>query len=339
MPDRNRKPGDPLPPDFVKRVRQEAGLSQDAFAARLGLRGGKVTISGWETGRATCEGPVAELIVLMFGGKAEDTKIRQIRERMDTFWNRGATPLTSWRQVMMFPANDGMEIPEEVFGKLFPDAALPEEQVAHGFPMHCIPQAAQFYGRADDMWRGEIPLWGADARPAHYLWFFNNGSQFAYREYMWDLEPVNITNGNVSLPQLLVRAQHVCHFGRRVYEIVGLSEETRIVLAMELAGVRGKAVVPMVAPGRYNAMPPPFQPGLLLDDTLSGQIVTTVGQLHKDTVGQGIRLIMAAVKQVNPQLASGDVLEEQLKMQVQYDQGLPDLRMLTFMDEWLQTRG
>jgi DNA-binding transcriptional regulator YiaG len=44
---RLRQPGEPLSSDLVKAIRLRHKLSQDEFAARLGLRGGKSVVSGW----------------------------------------------------------------------------------------------------------------------------------------------------------------------------------------------------------------------------------------------------------------------------------------------------
>ena len=59
-----RKRGDTIPPETVKQIRNASGLTQEQLAERLGLSGGKSTISSWETGNARCTGISAEAVIL-----------------------------------------------------------------------------------------------------------------------------------------------------------------------------------------------------------------------------------------------------------------------------------
>jgi len=84
---------------WLKAIRLRHDLSQDEFAARLGLRGGKSVISGWETGRTKCEGPAAELILKLFGESQSDVEPLLLSEA-DKEWKRaGNNFLSSWRQI------------------------------------------------------------------------------------------------------------------------------------------------------------------------------------------------------------------------------------------------
>ena len=59
-----RKKGDTLQPETIKEIRSASGLTQEQFAEKLGLSGGKSTISSWETGNTRCTGISAEAVIL-----------------------------------------------------------------------------------------------------------------------------------------------------------------------------------------------------------------------------------------------------------------------------------
>jgi len=65
-----RKPGRPIPGSFIREVRLQRRLTQAEVAKKLGLKGGKGTVSDWETGKNRCSGPAAELFLSLFNVKA-----------------------------------------------------------------------------------------------------------------------------------------------------------------------------------------------------------------------------------------------------------------------------
>src|SRR5580704_8935611 len=93
--------GAPISKEMVRALRERAGLSQEALAARLGLAG-KAVVSGWETGRTACEGPVAELIMYLFAADTSRTFV-EINNTAESTWRRAGTWHDTWRQVAAVP--------------------------------------------------------------------------------------------------------------------------------------------------------------------------------------------------------------------------------------------
>lgn len=59
-----RSNSDTLTPEMIKEIRKAAKITQEEFAFLLGLRGGKSTVSGWETGKTKCAGISAVAVTL-----------------------------------------------------------------------------------------------------------------------------------------------------------------------------------------------------------------------------------------------------------------------------------
>src|SRR5882672_8171643 len=98
---RHRKPGDALPSEVVRLLRQRRGLSQDALAYQMGLSG-KNVVSGWETGRTTCDGTAAELLLRITGAGTTTLAAEDLSAEMHSEWTRAgeAGSPRLWREFM-----------------------------------------------------------------------------------------------------------------------------------------------------------------------------------------------------------------------------------------------
>src|SRR5215831_837628 len=121
--------GAPLTKEMVRALRERAGLSQEALTNRLGLAG-KAVVSGWETGRTSCEGPAAELLLHLYAGDTSRSFI-ELNNFADATWRRAGTWADAWRQISVLP-----EVPtpidQDAFTKLFPGVELPTTEHVHG---------------------------------------------------------------------------------------------------------------------------------------------------------------------------------------------------------------
>jgi DNA-binding XRE family transcriptional regulator len=189
-----RQPGDALPAKLVKDIRVLHGLSQDDFAQRLGVRGGKSVISGWETGRTRCEGPAAELILKVFGESGPDGA-PSLLNAVELVWKRAGNHMPAWRQILVVP--DKLSVDRHVFEGLFPGTEIPPEQHVHGFPFighgHGLPD--DVYKLEPDGWTGVVPH--EVDRPPSYFWQLQRNGAFIYRERIWEDDPMAITGGNI----------------------------------------------------------------------------------------------------------------------------------------------
>ena len=100
-----RRPGDPLPSELVRELRERRGFTQEQLAETLGVRGGKAVVSGWETGRTSCEGPAAELLLHLLGG-GRSLELTTLASEVESIWARAKDKIAAWRQVLVVPDRD-----------------------------------------------------------------------------------------------------------------------------------------------------------------------------------------------------------------------------------------
>lgn len=332
---RTRQPGDPVPGETIREVRRRYRLSQDELARRLGIKGGKSVISGWENGHSTCEGPVAELLLLLFGENPTPAAALVLQEAMDAEWRRAGTFIASWRQISAAPTS-AFEIDSTSFASLFPGVEIPHEEHAHGFPFidHELPR--EVYGRSE-RWVGVIPV--EKERPPAYLWMLGRDAAFSYRENLWEEQPTSITGGQTHVGSLLHLALALTFFLQRLFERLSPAADLQFHLQMDLEGMANRGVasyrldrpfpdVSLTAPDRKS-----------VENHVSGWIKTSAHAIATNPLGIGLELTSDVVGRLRPEIASRRILEEQLRRRHVEDVRLgTSIRFLGFLDRILGRR-
>jgi serine/threonine-protein kinase HipA len=332
---RLRQPGEPLSSELVKTIRLRNGLSQDEFAARLGLRGGKSVISGWETGRTRCEGPAAELILRLFGESQSDTEPLLLSEA-DKEWKRaGNNFLSSWRQIAIIPFA-GQSIEREAFIHLFPGVEIPPDQYAHGFPFvdHKLPR--DVYRLDERGWIGAVPV--ERSRPPEFLWRLTREGAFVYREHRWEDQSLSVTEGHIHFGSQFNIAMAAVFFYRRLIEHLHFAPERKLTLRLDLEGIEGKGVVAYQAGRALNDFTLDEPTGLSPKNHASFMVEETCQEIVEKPLQVGQALVGEFALALRPDLASKKALEEQLRKRYLQDDEGDNTRFLGFLDESLRLR-
>ena len=331
---RRRQPGEPLSSDLVKAIRLRHKLSQDEFAARLGLRGGKSVVSGWETGRTRCEGPAAELILKLFGESQPDAEPPLLLQA-DKEWKRAGNFLSSWRQIAILPLAV-QTIEREAFVHLFPGAEIPPEQYAHGFPFvdHKLPE--NVYRLDDRGWMGAVPV--ERDRPPEYLWRLNREGAFVYREHRWENESLSVTEGHIHFGSQFNIALAGVFFYRRLIERLRFNLDRRITFKLDLEGIEGKGVVAYQGGRAINDFTLDEPTELSRKNHASFIVEKSCQEVVEMPLQVGQALVGAFALALRPDLASEEALEEQLRKRYLQDDEGDNTRFLGFLDELLLRR-
>lgn len=146
--------GDRVPKEVVRQIRQAHGFSKQELARRLGIKQGESIIAEWEAGSSECEGPAAELLLLLVGSD-EPASLALLGGEMEKRWGRSGNSVRSWRQVSAVP--DDAVVNPEVFRALFPGVQIPAEQHAHGFPFIDEGLPGEVYALRE-RWTGTTPV-------------------------------------------------------------------------------------------------------------------------------------------------------------------------------------
>jgi transcriptional regulator with XRE-family HTH domain len=301
----SRKPGDAVPPEFVRDYRTSRGLTQDELALRLGVAG-KAVVSGWETGRTKCEGVAAEFLLHLSGRGNAAIEIPAFTRSVDDIWQRAGDSITSWRQVVAVPEG-ALDIAPARFVTLFPDAALPPEQVRHGYPFTGEGLQSNVCGVGPSGWIGCIPA-ESNHQPA-YLWTFKRDGKFAYREKLWEEHPSARTGGHFDVGTIALVSIQTTYFLQRAASLLKLDDSLGYTLQLDLRGSKGKGVADgNEFSGVFN------QPtNRWAEDRADTCITTTVAELNADPLDVGLRLASELTMQVSVQLAQPKLLKQILK--------------------------
>jgi transcriptional regulator with XRE-family HTH domain len=232
-----RRPGDPIPASLVRLLRDRLGLTQEGLAERLGVKGGKSTISGWENEHAKCEGPAAEFILTLLGTSSGPMKLRSLEADIDRRWSVANQNNKAWRQISIAPDSDYV-IDRDAFLRLLPEAALTEEEHAHRFPFTEV-NGRPVYGFVDQSWQGAIP--NTPEEPPSYLWRLQRDGGFAYRERLWEVDQIlDPPYGHVILGSLFDIAVPALAFYSRVARV--WQPRMDLLISMELHGIRNRGI-------------------------------------------------------------------------------------------------
>jgi transcriptional regulator with XRE-family HTH domain len=312
--------GAPLSKEMVRTLRERAGLSQEALAIRLGLAG-KAVVSGWETGRTTCEGPAAELLMYLFAADTSRTFI-ELNTNAEATWRRAGTWQDAWRQIAAIPEAP-LTIGRDAFAALFPGTEIPARQHALGFPFVRVPESNVF-GIGTDGWSGSMP---ADHdRAPRFLWQLDRRGGFVYRETPWeDAYDVELF-GHTHVGSLLDLAVCTTIFLGRLTDTAKLDHQWRYALRIDLEGMRGRGIVT----GR-DTSPPSMRCN---DRHLTAEHTCTLRDTIAKPVATACALVAEVLTLIRPELASREQLEEQLRARHRLDRER-ERRMLGMLDSLL----
>jgi transcriptional regulator with XRE-family HTH domain len=286
----NRSPGDPIPPRLVRAFRQREDLTQEQLANRLGVRGGKAVISGWETGRSPCEGPAAEFLLHLMGRSDAAVAATGLRNAMTAQWERTGEPVRRWYQVACIP-----ELPPAsetaAFVKLFPDAALDDGDdgfpFARGFLHDCI-------GMTPEGWVGCIPF--PENEQPTYLWMLRRDFSFAFRSRVWEDDPMSSARGNFDVGWQILRAAQTALLFKKL--LPSINPEAQFSLHLDLAGVRGRGLVNVFRPRPTRLVRTWAQ------DETTASVLVSANELFGDPLGVAIRLTIELAAQIGSDFAS-----------------------------------
>jgi transcriptional regulator with XRE-family HTH domain len=323
-----RKPGDPLSPEFVRALRDHAGLTQEELAERMGLSS-KTVISGWETGRASCEGPSAELLLRLVGRDASQLAA-ELENLAESVWRRAGNWSDTWRQISAVP-EFAVDMERDTFLKLFPDAALPPEEHVHGFPFvsHGLPSSV--FGVGSSGWMGCIPVEG-DRMP-HYTWQLTREASFAYREIPWEISRNSIvTSGHTHIGSLLEITAATTFFLQRLAQKASLKPSLHFTLGLDLEGMRGRGIVAAIdrlegvvdSAGRTSP-----------DSHVHASITRSLKDISADPMRAAFSLVGEIALLLRPDLADTAALKKQLAARVRQDRQNPNMRFLGFADAFV----
>jgi len=274
-------------------------LTQEQLAERLGIRGGKPVISGWETGRASCEGPAAELLLHLLGRGSVSFDVSTLDQELSAIWTRTKNPVEEWRQVLAVP-EEATRSDAATFVSLFPQAALDDGR--HGFPFVARGLPSDVYGITQSGWLGCIPQ-RADVRPT-YLWTLTRNARFGYREHLWEVDQMSSTRGQIDVGSMLNLALEATHFIRGLSARCSFGRELRFILQLDLHGARGRRLVE--APDPWG--PDDGSVALWNEDHATAATSATVEELTNDPLAVGIELVVEFAAQINPAFASSSAL-------------------------------
>jgi serine/threonine-protein kinase HipA len=322
----------------VKTIRLRKDLSQDEFAARIGLRGGKSVVSGWETGRTRCEGPAAELILKLFAQDQSDAESALLLQADEEWKRAGNNFLPSWRQIAIIPLA-GQAIEREAFVHLFPGVEIPPEQYAHGFPFVDHKLSRDVYRLDDKGWMGTVP--GERSRPPHYFWSLKRDGAFVYREHRWEDDPLSVTKGHIHFGSQFNIAMAGVFFYKRLIEHLRFNPEAKIQLRLDLEGIEGRGVVAYQA-GRPASDFTLDEPTSLFPNNHASFVVgSSCREIVERPLRVGLELVGEFALAMRPDLASEKALEEQLGKRHREDDSGDGVRFLGFLDEvqrWRRAR-
>jgi transcriptional regulator with XRE-family HTH domain len=301
---KDRRQGDPITPDQVKLLREELGMTQSEFADRLGVRGGKSVISTWENGRAACDGPAAELILLLLGSNSLSLGMASLREDMEQYWTDSEEVYSNWRQVAIIPIDEPV-ISRDQMLSLFPSAALPSDEYAHGFPFVNV-SGIQPFSLIADGWMGSLPH--NRPVPISYLWRFTSRGGFAYREKLWEIgQELGPTGGHVFVGALFEIVAPAFEFYRRLGLRLGWNV-MRLSARLDVAGVRGRGIASYA--NSYNDISLPER--VSFEDKWASTTKVPLPTDQVDVIASSIALIGPVVASVRPEIAKSDQLFKQL---------------------------
>jgi transcriptional regulator with XRE-family HTH domain len=321
-----RQTGKALSKELVRGMRERAGMTQDELAERLGLAG-KAIISGWETGRTTCEGPAAELILHLLGGGGTSRAFGELDELTEATWRRSGNWVDSWRQVSAVP-DASIVIERDKFATIFPHASIPHEGHVHGFPFVDYGLPAEVFGISAIGWSGAIPI--ERNRSPRYAWHLTRTSEFAYRETPWELARDSITKGHTHVGSLLQLALCTTVFLGRLAERAGLDRDVQYELRLDLEGMEGRGVA--VALGHWNQCDNPRP--ISSDNHIHAGIKLPLGKIASEPLASAYALVGELMLLLRPDFSTTSALERQLRARIKSD-AEHNLRFLAFADDLL----
>jgi transcriptional regulator with XRE-family HTH domain len=300
-------------------------MTQDELALRLGLAG-KAIISGWETGRTTCEGPAAELLLHLLGSADSSRAFAEIDELIDATWRRAGNWIDTWRQIAAVP-DPSVVIERDKFATLFPGAEIPPEGHVHGFPFvnHGLP--TNVFGISMTGWSGSIP--SERDRSPRYAWHLTRGAEFVYRETPWELARDSVTGGHTHVGSLLEIALCTAVFLGRLADRAQVAHELQYELRLDLEGMQGRGVAGAL--GDYADRPTMTS----TDSRVQASIKVPLGRIVEEPREVAFALVGELMLLLRPDLATVDAQFRQLRIRVESDRQHQQ-RFLAFAEDLIK---
>lgn len=325
-----RKPGDPIPGSLVKEMRLKAGMTQDQFAKNIGVRGGKSVISAWENGASSCDGPASELLLYLYGDRDASFAFNDLFGGMDDVWNRAGNYSPEWRQFSAVPKSN-LEISREYFTSVIPEAAIPPDEYAHGFPFGPPDLPPNVVGLTQERWIGSIPV--ERDRPPKFLWTLQRNARFAYREFTWEANQHH-TQGHTHINSLFKLCLAGTCFLKRFFEHCKLKDDLQFVIRLDMNGMFDRGIT--LNPLHGFSIPREQRTRFSAENQISVQQVTSVSEIMSDPIEKGMSLVGEVLLIFRPDHASNSKMRKLLESAVQMDKE-EKYRWLGFVGlDWLE---
>ncbi|HEY1697470.1 MAG TPA: hypothetical protein VGG39_35150 [Polyangiaceae bacterium] len=227
------------------------------------------------------------------GRGSASVDILTLQQDMSTAWERAGNHITEWRQIVAVPQSP-VTIPTPQFVSLFPEAAL--TKVRHGFPFTGVDLPGEVCGMTQAGWVGRIP--SAPDRQPSYLWMLKRDGRFAYREHLWEDDPMRPAQGQLDVGAVLKIALATTYFLRKLAPICSFETSQRMTLQLDVEGVRGRSLVDGGEPWQLESRETKWS-----EDHTSANKLVEVGELLEKPFDVGLSLVAELAGQINPDYA------------------------------------
>ena len=243
---------------------------------------------------------------------------------VDGAWRRTDGYLREWRQITAVPHGETV-IDREKFAALFPKAALPEDQIVHGFPFMQI-SGEPVFSIGPLGWNACIPT--DPSRDVSYFWLFKRGGQFAYREPVWEADPLSVTQGHTRAHSLAIMSLATVFFLKRLFTQGCFPKDDSWTIQLDLEGMHQRGV--LFGAGEMELRRDVEQiPRVSSDARISGRVTATAEAVREDPIKVGLDLLAETTFFLDPQKATMKELRKQLPKYLKEDDGsFPRLQFL-----------
>jgi len=325
---RKRKPGDAIPGALIRQLRERKKMTQVQLAAHLGLPSGEGIVAAWESGRATCDGPAAELVLRLLGAGTKDIDAELLISSLNEDWLRtGERSVSFWRQFCCVSETLN-RMSDAEWPTLFPTLSIPPEKHVHGFPFIDAGLPPDVYAVQKEFWVGSIPSDRNDY--PRYAWMLSRTGQFVYRERPWEEDPLAITHGHVLAGSLLELAMEGTFFMTRVFKRWQTSPKGSALVRIDVHDMKGRGIS-VSQPG--NAMIADTPPRVSSEDHIEARLEVQIARVVDDPLGLGFDLVAALIATLRQDVANRPALETELKTRIENDKRFGEsVRFLGYLD-------
>jgi serine/threonine-protein kinase HipA len=256
------------------------------------------------------------LILRLFA--SEDTASTPVTERLERLWRRAGNFVPAWRQIAIIP-EPGPPIDRATYATLFPGTEIPPDQHPHGFPFvgHGLPD--DVFRLDAGGWTGIVPT--EATRPPHYVWLLDRTGAFAYRERIWEDDPLSVTKGHIHLGSQFNLAIPALFFFRRLARRSQLDSTRACRLQIDLEGIANRGMVAYRQDRSVDDFAIDEPKGATTSNHLTSSLEARIAEIVSDPKAVAISLVGEVVLAMRPDLASDSALSEQLLRRQRQDGG------------------